>query len=282
MRLSTWNGARLLFNEQKFWLMLWVLLAGVVALPVGAKPLGFIILASTTSTDNSGLFEYLLPSFMDETGIEVRVVAVGTGQALTIGCNGDADAVLVHAPAAERQFVADGCGVDRREIMYNDFIIIGPADDPAGIRDASTAIEALVQIADAKAAFASRGDDSGTHKKELALWAEAGIEPAGSWYRELGAGMGAALNTAAGMNAYILADRGTWISFANRQDLEILLEGDSVLFNQYGSVLVNPERHPVKHKLAQVWHDWLVSESGQQAIGNYRLQGEALFIPNAN
>ena len=270
-----------MFNK-KLLLLMWFVLICVFAMPVVAQERGFITIASTTSTDNSGLFEYLLPSFMDETGIAVRVVAVGTGQALAIGCNGDADAVLVHAPAAERKFVSDGCGVDRREIMYNDFIIIGPADDPAGVGNVSTAVEALERIADSQAAFASRGDDSGTHKKELALWAAAGIEPAGSWYRELGAGMGAALNTAAGMNAYILADRGTWISFANRQDLEIAFEGDSVLFNQYGSVLVNPERHPVKHELAQVWHDWLVSESGQQAIGDYRLQGQALFIPNAN
>lgn len=263
-------------------LLIRCLLIGLLAFPVAAQERGFITLASTTSTDHSGLFEYLLPQFTDQTGIAVRVVAVGTGQALAIGCNGDADAVLVHAPAAERQFVADGCGLDRRAVMMNDFIIIGPADDPAGVREKSTAIEALRQIADSKAAFASRGDDSGTHKKELALWAAAGIEPEGAWYRELGAGMGAALNTAVGMNAYVLADRATWISFANRQDLDILLEGDSRLFNPYGSILVNPERYPVKHELAKVWHDWLVSESGQQAIGEYRLNGEALFIPDAN
>ncbi len=268
--------------RKKALMLTWLALVSIFALPVGAQERGFITVASTTSTDNSGLFEYLLPQFMDEMGIEVRVVAVGTGQALTIGCNGDADAVLVHAPAAERQFLADGCGVDRREIMYNDFIIIGPTDDPAGIGDASTAVEALGQIADSQAPFVSRGDNSGTHKKELALWAEAGITPEGSWYRELGAGMGAALNTAAGMRAYIIADRATWASFANRQNLVILLEGDSVLFNQYGSILVNPKRYAVRHDLAQVWHDWLASKSAQQAIGEYRLEGEAVFIPNAD
>lgn len=258
------------------------LIALALTFGVNAQERGFITIASTTSTENSGLFEDILPQFTESTGIEVRVVAVGTGQALRIGCNGDADAVLVHAPAAERQFIEDGCGVDRREIMYNDFIVIGPESDPAGIAGTETAAEAFQIIANAEAPFASRGDDSGTHKKELSIWAEAGIEPAGSWYRELGSGMGAALNTAAGMDAYIMADRGTWISFDNRQNLEILVEGDPVLFNQYGSVLVNPANHDVKHELAQEWHDWLVSDEGQAAIAAYRLRGQQLFTPNAN
>ncbi len=258
-----------------------ILLTLSLSLGVNAQERGFITIASTTSTENSGLFEDILPQFTESTGIEVRVVAVGTGQALRIGCNGDADAVLVHAPAAERKFIEDGCGVDRREIMYNDFIVIGPDSDPAGIAGTETAAEAFQIIANAEAPFASRGDDSGTHKKELSIWAEAGIEPAGSWYRELGSGMGAALNTAAGMDAYIMADRGTWISFDNRQNLEILVEGDPVLFNQYGSVLVNPENHDVKHDLAMEWHDWLVSDEGQAAIGAYRLRGQQLFTPNA-
>lgn len=257
------------------------LIALSLTFAVSAQERGFITIASTTSTENSGLFEDILPQFTESTGIEVRVVAVGTGQALRIGCNGDADAVLVHAPAAERKFIEDGCGVDRREIMYNDFIVIGPGSDPAGIQGAETAVEAFQIIADAEAPFASRGDDSGTHKKELAVWAEAGIEPAGRWYRELGSGMGAALNTAAGMDAYIMADRGTWISFDNRQNLEILVEGDPVLFNQYGSVLVNPANHDVKHDLAQEWHNWLTSGEGQTAIGAYRLRGQQLFSPSA-
>lgn len=246
-----------------------------------AQERGFITIASTTSTENSGLFESIVPAFEEATGIEVRVVAVGTGQALRIGCNGDADAVLVHAPAAERQFVVDGCGVDRRQVMYNDFVVIGPGDDPAGIADAESAVAAFDLIAMAEVAFASRGDDSGTHKKELEVWAEAGIEPAAPWYRELGSGMGAALNTAAAMDAYLLADRGTWISFDNRQNLEILFEGDPILFNPYGSVLVNPGRHDVKHGMALEWHEWLVSEAGQMAIGEYQLRGQALFTPMA-
>ena len=259
------------------------LLVGLgVACAAAASERGFITLASTTSTENSGLFDAIVPAFEEATGIEVRVVAVGTGQALRIGCNGDADAVLVHAPAAERQFVADGCGVDRRAVMYNDFVVIGPGDDPAGVRRADSALEAFTVIATSEAPFASRGDDSGTHKKELGIWAEAGIEPDGSWYRELGSGMGAALNTAAGMDAYIMADRGTWISFDNRQNLEIVFEGDPILFNQYGSVLVNPARHDVKHALAREWHDWLVSEDGQAAIGGYRLRDQQLFTPNAD
>ncbi|PWG62162.1 sulfate transporter [Spiribacter halobius] len=261
------------------------LTAGALALGLAAgtaaQDRGAITVASTTSTESSGLFESIIPQFEEATGIEVRVVAVGTGQALEIGCRGDADAVLVHAPDAEREFVDEGCGVDRREVMYNDFIVVGPAEDPADAGGAGSAVEAFRRIAEAEAPFASRGDDSGTNKKELSIWAEAGIEPAGRWYRELGSGMGATLNTAAGMDAYTLADRGTWISFDNRQNLEIVYEGDEILFNQYGSILVNPERHDINHELAQEWHDWLVSEEGQEAIGAYRLRGQQLFTPNA-
>lgn len=248
----------------------------------GAQDRGFITVASTTSTEASGLFEAIVPQFEQATGIEIRVVAVGTGQALRLGCRGDADAVLVHAPAAERAFVDKGCGVDRREVMFNDFVIVGPAADSADVAGAESAAEAFRRIAEARAPFASRGDDSGTHKKERAIWEAAGIDPSGSWYRELGSGMGATLNTAAGMNAYTLADRGTWISFDNRQNLEIVHEGDEILFNPYGSILVNPERYEVKHELARAWHDWLVSEAGQEAIGAYRLRGQQLFTPSAN
>jgi len=261
------------------------LAAGALALGLAggaaAQDRGSITVASTTSTEASGLLGSIVPQFEEATGIEVRVVAVGTGQALAIGCRGDVDAVLVHAPAAEREFVDKGCGVDRRGVMYNDFIVVGPSEDPAGAGGAESAVNAFQRIAEAEVPFTSRGDDSGTHKKELSIWAEAGIEPSGRWYRELGSGMGATLNTAAGMDAYTLADRGTWISFGNRQNLEIVREGDEILFNQYGSILVNPERHDVNHELAEAWHDWLVSEDGQAAIGAYRLRGQQLFTPNA-
>lgn len=239
-------------------------------------------LASTTSTQNSGLFDYLLPKFQQATGIDVRVVAVGTGQALALGRRGDADALLVHAPDAEKRFVAKGYGVDRRLVMYNDFVVVGPASDPANVASAASAAEAFELIAEAKSPFASRGDDSGTNKKELKLWASAGIDPSGSWYRELGSGMGATLNTAAGMGAYTLTDRGTWISFNNRQDLEILFEGDDALFNQYSTILVNPDRHDgLRTEPARTWHNWLVSPAGQEAIAAYRLKGQQLFFPNA-
>ncbi|MRH77861.1 sulfate transporter [Spiribacter sp. C176] len=251
-----------------------------LAASVPADDQKFITLASTTSTEHSGLFEFIVPIFQAQTGISVRVVAVGTGQALAIGCNGDADAVLVHAPAAEQQFVADGCGIDRRAVMFNDFVVVGPKDDPAGVLGADTVAEGFERIAQAKAPFASRGDDSGTHKKELLLWADVGIKPTGAWYRELGAGMGAALNTAAAMQAYTLADRATWLSFSNRQGLSIVFQGDQALHNPYSSILVNPNRHPVKVDLARVWHDWLVSEAGQTAISQYQLNGHQLFTPN--
>ncbi|MEX0729706.1 MAG: substrate-binding domain-containing protein [Aquisalimonadaceae bacterium] len=242
----------------------------------------FITLASTTSTEQSGLFGHIIPRFREATGIDVRVVAVGTGQAFAIARRGDADSLLVHDTVGEDSFVADGHGVERRDVMYNDFIIIGPSDDPAGIRGAAGAVEAMGLIAAQQAAFASRGDDSGTNRAELRLWEEAGVTPQGRWYRQLGSGMGPTLNTAAGMNAYTFTDRATWISFSNRQNLEILFEGDDVLFNQYGSVLISPRRHPhLKHDLARRWHDWLVSEQGQAAIAGFELRGQQLFFPNA-
>jgi tungstate transport system substrate-binding protein len=245
----------------------------------------FITVASTTSTENSGLFKHILPLFKQKTGIEVRVIAQGTGQALDTGRRGDADVVFVHAPAAEKKFVAEGHGVERFEVMYNDFVIVGPNSDPAGVAGMKDAKAALAQIAAAKAAFASRGDDSGTHKAELRLWKQAGIDvkaTGGSWYRELGSGMGATLNTAAQMPAYALTDRATWISFQNRGSLEISVEGDAKLFNQYGVILVNPETHKhVKKAEGQAFIDWLVSGQGQQAIADYTLNGQQLFFPNA-
>jgi len=243
----------------------------------------FIVVASTTSTENSGLFGHILPLFRAATGIEVRVVAVGTGQAFAIARHGDADGLLVHDTVGEAKMVSDGFALERRNVMYNDYVIVGPADDPAGIREAVSAADAFSRIAGQQAAFASRGDDSGTHRAELRIWAQAGTSPHGSWYRELGSGMGATLNTAAAMHAYVLADRGTWISFRNRQDLEVLFEGDPELFNQYGSVLIDPARHPhLKHELAARWHAWLLSEEGQSAIASFQLDGEQLFFPNAD
>jgi tungstate transport system substrate-binding protein len=242
----------------------------------------FITVASTTSTQDSGLFEYLLPIFKEKTGIDVHVIAQGTGQALDTGRRGDADVVFVHAPAAEKEFVAEGSGVERFEVMYNDFVIVGPTDDPAGISGTKDAPAALAKIAEAKANFASRGDDSGTNKKELELWKAAGVEPSGDWYKSLGAGMGATLNTAAAMPAYTLTDRATWISFENKGPLEIDVEGDPNLFNQYGVILVNPEKHPhVKKDDGQAFIDWLISAEGQQAIAGYKLNGQQLFYPNA-
>jgi len=245
----------------------------------------FITVASTTSTENSGLFGELLPMFQEETGIEVRVVAVGTGQAIKLAENGDADVLFVHHKASEEQFVADGFGVARHEVMYNDYVIVGPASDPAGINGSKDVADAFQKVAAAEAPFASRGDDSGTHKAELALWEEAGIDVAGAsgtWYRETGSGMGPTLNTAAGMDAYALTDRGTWLSFDNRQDLEIAVEGDPRLFNQYGIILVNPEKHPhVKADLGQTFIDWVISDQGQEAIGAFQINGQQAFFPNA-
>jgi len=266
-------------------------LAVLSLLLLGLAPLAprandtFIIVQSTTSTQNSGLFEYILPLFTKKTGIEVRVVAVGTGQALKNAENGDGDVVLVHSQPDEEKFVADGWGVKRYPVMYNDFIIVGPAADPAKIAGLKQAPEALKKIAEAKAPFASRADDSGTHKAELKLWGEAGVDPkasSGIWYLETGSGMGATLNTAVGKRAYALTDRGTWLAFANKDDFKVLVEGDDKLFNQYGVILVNPTRHPnVKVKEGQAFIDWLVSSEGQAAIASYKIDGEQLFFPNA-
>lgn len=260
-----------------------LLAAALLAAPGVQADDRYITVASTTSTEASGLFGHILPKFEDRTGIDVRVVAVGTGQAIEIARRGDADVLFVHHKPSEREFVANGHGVKRYPVMYNDFILVGPAADPAGIGGMQDASKALAAIAEAGAAFASRGDDSGTHKKELGLWDKAGVEPAGSWYREMGAGMGKTLNTAAAMDAYALADRGTWISFDNRQDLELLVEGDPDLFNPYGVMLVSPEQHPhVKAEMGQRFIDWLVSDAGQEAIASYRLRGKQLFHPNAD
>ena len=244
----------------------------------------YITVASTTSTEQSGLFKHLLPLFEQKTGIQVRVVAVGTGQALDIGRRGDADVVFVHDKAAEEKFVAEGHGVERRQVMYNDFILIGPRSDPAGA-GGKDIVAALKNIEAARAPFVSRGDKSGTHAAERRLWALAGIDidrRKGTWYRECGCGMGPALNTAASMNAYLLSDRGTWLSFRNRGGLALLVEGDQRLFNQYGVILVNPARHPhVKRDWGQTFIDWLVSPEGQQAIASFKIDGEQLFFPNA-
>lgn len=245
----------------------------------------YITVASTTSTEASGLFGHILPQFEDETDIDVRVVAVGTGQALETARRGDADVLLVHHKPSEMEFVDNGYGVERHPVMYNDFIIVGPGPDPAGIEGMGDAARAFARIAEAEEPFTSRGDDSGTNKKELEIWDAAGVdvaEASGTWYRETGSGMGATLNTAASMGAYALADRGTWISFNNRRDLELLVEGDERLFNPYGVILVNPERHPhVKADLGQQFIDWLISDEGQQAIASFRLRGQQLFHPNA-
>ena len=244
-----------------------------------------IVVASTTSTQDSGLFGHILPMFKARTGIDVKVVAQGTGQALDTGRRGDADVVLVHAKPAEEKFVAEGFGVKRYPVMYNDFILIGPKADPAGIKGSKDIVAALSAIKAKGSDFISRGDKSGTHQAELNLWKVAGIDIAkdkGPWYKEIGQGMGAALNTASASNAYVLADRGTWLSFKNRGDLVIAVEGDKRLFNQYGVMLVNPEKHPsVKKDLGQQFIDWLVSAEGQKAIADYKINGEQLFYPNA-
>ena len=240
-----------------------------------------ITMASTTSTEQSGLFKHLLPEVKQATNVEVRVVAVGTGQALDMARRGDADIVFVHDQPAEEKFVAEGFGVKRFPVMYNDFIIVGPQSDPAKAKG-SDVVAALRKISEAQAPFASRADNSGTHAAELRYWKAAGIEPKGAWYRETGSGMGPTLNTAAGMNAYALADRGTWLAFKNRAELVILVEGDVKLFNQYGVMIVNPARHPhVKKDAAQKVLDYLVSPAGQEAIAGYKIEGEQLFFPNA-
>lgn len=261
-----------------------LVLAGIttMGLAFSACADDYITLASTTSTENSGLFDSILPKFEKATGIEVRVVAVGTGQAFEIARRGDADSLLVHDTAGEQRFVENGFASERADVMYNDFVLIGPAGDPANISQAESAAEAFAAIAETEAPFASRGDDSGTNRAELRLWKGAGVEPDGDWYRELGSGMGPTLNTAAAMDAYVMSDRATWVAFGNRQNLTLLFEGDEVLFNQYGSLLLSEEKHPhLKHDLAKQWHNWLISEDGQQAIADFKVDGQQLFFPNA-
>ncbi|MCV6585360.1 MAG: substrate-binding domain-containing protein [Marinibacterium sp.] len=264
------------------------LIAAALALSLvtGAAWAETMRMAVTTSFHNSGLADILLPEIQQDLGIEVQLLVVGTGQALRLGRAGDVDAILVHSKAAEDSFVADGAGTHRREIMYNDFVVIGPADDPAGVTGAASAAAALQAIAEAGTPFVSRGDDSGTHKKELALWQDAvsgqGADSFGPWYKPVGAGMGAALNTASGMGAYILSDRASWLNFANKGDLALLYAGDPVLFNQYAYLPVNPEQHPhVKADAAQALEAWLVSESAEALINAYEIGGETLFVFNA-
>jgi tungstate transport system substrate-binding protein len=253
--------------------------------PAAAVGTRFITVASTTSTVDSGLFNHILPLFKARTGVDVRVISQGTGQALDTGRRGDADVVFVHARAAEEKFVADGHGGPRRPVMYNDFVLIGPKGDPAGIKGSRDIAAALRAIQTKALPFVSRGDRSGTHQAELALWQVAGVDltaTRGAWYREIGQGMGAALNTASGMNGYVLADRGTWLSFRNRGDLDILVEGDRRLFNQYGIMLVNPQRHPhVRQADAQAFIDWVTGPEGQKAIADYKINGQQLFFANA-
>jgi len=260
------------------------LLVLLLALPAHAQE-KFITVSSTTSTEQSGLFKHLLPLFTAKTGIQVRVVAVGTGQALDIGRRGDADVVFVHARPLEEKFLAEGFGVQRFDVMYNDFVLIGPKSDPAKVGGTKDIVAALQKIKAAEAPFVSRGDKSGTHFAELELWKAAGIDIAkdkGPWYRDTGQGMGPALNSAAAMNAYILSDRGTWLSFKNRADLVISVEGDKRLFNQYGVMLVNPAKYPnVKKEMGQAFVDWVISPEGQKAIADYKIGGEQLFFPNA-
>ena len=258
------------------------LLALIAYLAAAAAEEKSITVASTTSTQDSGLFGHLLPLFKAKTGIDVKVVAQGTGQALDTARRGDADVVLVHARPQEEKFVAEGFGVKRHPVMYNDFIVVGPKSDPAGVKG-NDVTAALEKIARHEAPFASRADKSGTHAAELRYWKAAGIDrPSGAWYRETGSGMGPTLNTASGMGAYALADRGTWLNFKNRGDLVILVEGDKRLFNQYGVILVNPAKHPhVKKAAGQKFIDWLVSPAGQKAIAGYKIGGEQLFFPNA-
>jgi tungstate transport system substrate-binding protein len=262
-----------------------LLMLAPVALGTAVAQGKTIVVASTTSTQDSGLFDHILPRFKARTGIDVKVVAQGTGQALDTGRRGDADVVFVHAKAQEEKFIAEGFGLKRFDVMYNDFVLIGPKSDPAEIAGGRDVLAALRAIHRVGAPFVSRGDKSGTHSAELALWKAAGLDPATAkpaWYREIGQGMGAALNTAAAMNAYLLADRATWIAFKNKADLEILVEGDHELFNQYGIMLVHPERHPhVRKGEAQAFIDWIISAEGQSAIRSHRIDGQQLFFPNA-
>jgi tungstate transport system substrate-binding protein len=272
--------------HRKVFLLLSLAVACLVACTLSAVAADrFITVASTTSTDNSGLFRHLLPLFQQDSGIEVRVVAVGTGQAIELAQRGDADVLFVHHKPSEEKFIADSFGVTRFEVMYNDFVVVGPRTDPAGVKGMTDVAAALAQVAAKHAVFVSRGDDSGTHKLELGLWKAARVDvsaASGTWYREAGAGMGATLNTASGLEAYSLTDRGTWISFKNRGNLAILVEGDKRLFNQYGVMLVNPKKHPhVKALEGQSFIDWLLSDTGQQAIAAFRIEGEQAFFPNA-
>lgn len=242
----------------------------------------FITLASTTSTQNSGLYDYLLPIFTEKTGIDVRVISVGTGQAIRIAKNGDADVLLVHHRPSEDAFVADGFGIERRDVMYNDFVLIGPKDDPAGVLKETEINGALQVIKNTHAMFISRGDESGTHKRELELWKQSGISPSGAWYREIGSGMGATLNMASSIDAYTLSDRGTWLSFGNKGKLKMVLSGDEALFNPYGIILVNPIRHPhVKIELARAFSNWIVSDEAQKAISGFNILNMQLFCPNS-
>lgn len=237
-------------------------------------------LATTTSTQNSGLLDKLLPLFQSKTGIEIHVIAVGTGKALRMGRDGDVDVVMVHAPGAEEQFVNEGYGTDRIQFMYNDFVIVGSSKDPAGVKAAQSASGALQKIESATAGFVSRGDDSGTHKKERELWSEAALTPSGKWYMEAGQGMGKVLQMAAEMGAYTLTDRGTWLAYKGKVDMELLFAGDKSLNNVYGIIAVNPKKHPdTKYKIAKVFIDWIASEEAQSIIKNYRLHGEPLFVP---
>ncbi|MHA1164584.1 MAG: substrate-binding domain-containing protein [Alphaproteobacteria bacterium] len=262
------------------------LAAIAIAASVPSEAAESIIVQSTTSTQNSGLYKHLLPAFKKKTGIQVNVVAAGTGQAIRNAQNCDGDVLLVHAKPSEEKFVKAGYGVRRFDLMYNDFIIVGPPADPAKIGGMKAAPGALRKIAAAKALFASRGDNSGTHKKEVRLWKASGVDPkgaSGKWYRETGSGMGATLNAGVGMGAYVMTDRATWISFRNKGDFHIQVEGDKNLFNQYGVILVNPKKCPsVKREAGQKFIDWLVSAEGQKAIGSYKLGGKQLFFPNAN
>ncbi|WP_457936400.1 substrate-binding domain-containing protein [Mesorhizobium sp. 10J20-29] len=273
-------------NKRTFLLRAAGLLVGLgIGLPAAVAADRFIVVQSTTSTQNSGLFDVLLPEFTRKTGIEVRVVAVGTGQAIKNAENGDGDVLLVHAKAAEEKFIAEGGGVERFDVMYNDFVVVGPPADPAGVAGSNDVVASLARIAESKAPFASRGDDSGTHKAELKLWKAAGVDVAaasGDWYRETGSGMGATLNTGTGMGAYVLTDRATWISFGNKGDYTIAVEGDKQLFNQYGVMLVNPEKHPnVKAEDGQAFIDWLTGKEGQDAIAAYKIDGQQLFFSNS-
>ena len=269
----------------RLWQVLLVLCA-IAASSLAQATERFILVQSTTSTQNSGLFDHILPLFEAETGIEVRVVAVGTGQAIRNAQNGDGDVLLVHSRAAEEDFVAAGHGIKRHNVMYNDFVIVGPAGDPAGVGRMKTASEAFDLLSKSGEIFVSRGDDSGTHKTELRVWATLGTDvsaASGSWYRETGSGMGATLNVAVGMDGYTLADRATWISFGNKSSHQILFEGDPALFNQYGIIRVNPQRHPnVKAKEAELFETWLLSEAGQSAIAGFVVEGQQMFTPNAD